>query len=365
MKNTELKQTPLIQQHRNLNAKLDSFGGWLMPIQYQGIIAEHNFCRQSAALFDICHMGEFLIHSDPGLIRSERIVTFDMSAIPIGGCKYGFMLNESGGIIDDLIVYRMDNDKWMVVVNAATKNRDFSHINSNLSSGAVVEDISEKTGKIDLQGPLSRDILEPLAGENILKLSYYRFSDFSIFNKKTTISRTGYTGELGFEIYAPMPEIVELWHILLEDNRVRPAGLGARDTLRLEMGYPLYGQDIDDKTTPLEAGLDYFVDFNVDFIGKDALLKQRQQGLDRRFISFISDTRRSPRHGDMIYSEDKQTGIVTSGSFSPSLGFGIGMGYIENGYDWVGAHICLKNERGELAAQITNKPFYKKGTARN
>jgi aminomethyltransferase len=364
MENTELKKTPLLNQHKDLGAKLGPFGGWLMPIQYEGIIAEHNWTRQSCTLFDICHMGEFLIHAEEKAMEKEAVFTFNVSSMPIGNCKYGFILNEKGGIIDDLIVYRLESDKWMVVVNASTKENDFQHINKNISQEAIIEDISEKKAKLDLQGPFSRDILRQIAGEGIDMLKYYESGKFSILNHDSIISRTGYTGELGFEIYIDTDIVQELWDGILSDKRVRPAGLGARDTLRLEMGYPLYGQDIDEKTTPLEAGLDHFVNFKKNFIGKDSLLQQRQEGLSRKFIYFISDNRRSPRHGDRIYSEEKEAGVVTSGSFSPSLGFGIGMGYVENGYDWIGAHISIRNERSELSAQITDRPFYRKGTAR-
>jgi aminomethyltransferase len=316
-------------------------------------------------LFDICHMGELLIHADPKSLESDNIFSLSLVSMRIGDCKYGFMLNQKGGIIDDLVVYRLEEDKWMIVVNAATKDKDFLHIDSNSSSEIIIEDISAQTAKLDLQGPASGDVLKQIAGDGINSLQYYKCGKFKTLNRGSIISRTGYTGELGFEIYADTEIAGELWDAMLADKRVKPAGLGARDTLRLEMGYPLYGQDIDDTTTPLEAGLEVFVNFKKDFIGKDALLKQREEGLSRRSISFISDTRRSPRHGDNIYSEEKQTGVVSSGSFSPSLGFGIGMGYIENGYDWIGAHISIKNERSELSACITDKPFYRKGTARS
>jgi aminomethyltransferase len=365
MENTVLKQTPLYNYHKDLGAKLGPFSGWIMPIQYQGIVAEHGWTRQAGSLFDICHMGEFLIHADPESLESDKIFSLSLPSMPIGKCKYGFMLNQEGGIIDDLVVYRLQEDRWMVVVNAATKDKDFFHINNNASSGMIVEDMSEKTAKLDLQGPFSRDVLKQIAGDAIDSLLYYRCGKFKLLNQESVISRTGYTGELGFEIYVNTDIAGELWDAILADKRVKPAGLGARDTLRLEMGYPLYGQDIDDTTTPLEAGLGVFVDFKKDFIGKEALLKQREEGLSRKLIAFISDTRRSPRHGDTIYSEEKQAGFVSSGSFSPSLGFGIGMGYVENGYDWIGAHISIRNERSELSAQITDRPFYRKGTARD
>ena len=365
MENTILKQTPLIWGHKDLGAKLAPFENWFMPIQYEGIIAEHQWTRRSATLFDVCHMGEILIFAHPDKIQYETVFTFKFSSMPIGTCKYGFMLNEEGGILDDLIAYRLDEDRWMLVVNAAVKDKDFIYINSRLSEYATIQDISDKTAKLDLQGPASIDVLKVIAGEGITALKYYQFNTFKVLGHESIISRTGYTGELGFEIYIDTSYAIETWNRILEDKKVRPAGLGARDTLRLEMGYPLYGQDINDNITPLEAGLDSFVDFSKNFTGKDALIEQRKEGLSRKFISFISDTRRSPRHGDKIYSEEKHAGDVTSGSFSPSVGFGIGMGYIENGYDWIGAHILLKNEKSKLAAQIVEKPFYKKGTARN
>ena len=365
MENAALNKTPLYDYHKDLGAKLRPFGGWLMPIQYEGIVAEHNWTRQSASLFDICHMGEFVMHASPKALLSDNIFSSNLVSMPIGNCKYGFMLNQEGGIIDDLVAYRLQEDKWMIVVNAATKDKDFLHIDSNSSSEIIIEDISAQTAKLDLQGPFSRDVLKQFAGDEIDSLQYYKCGKFKILNHDSIISRTGYTGELGFEIYLDAQEAAEIWHILLEDKRSKPAGLGARDTLRLEMGYPLYGQDIDEGTTPLEAGLEHFVDFKKDFIGKEALLKQREAGLARKLISFISENKRSPRHGDKIYSDDKEAGAVTSGSFSPSLGFGIGIGYVENGYDWIGAYIAIKNERSELSAQITDKPFYRKGTARN
>jgi aminomethyltransferase len=364
MENTALRYTPLLNQHRDLKARLAPFGNWLMPIQYEGIIAEHNWTRGSASLFDICHMGEFLIHANPDSLGQEATFTFRPSSMPIGGCKYGFMLNEKGGIIDDLIAYRLDEDKWMMVVNAATRDKDLAHINNSLSGYAVIEDISDKTAKLDLQGPVSRDVLVSITQEAAGRLEYYKSGMFKILGRDSIISRTGYTGELGFEIYLDVSYAAEAWVRMLEDKRVRPAGLGARDTLRLEMAYPLYGQDISDKITPLEAGMGCFVDFEKDFIGKAALMKQKEHGLDRKLILFISETRRSPRHGDRIYSGEREIGTVTSGSFSPSLGFGIGMGYIDNGYDWIGGYIIIKNERSGLSALITDKPFYRTGGLR-
>lgn len=364
MEETRLKTTPLLEMHKALNAKLAPFGGWLMPIQYTGIIAEHNWTRASCSLFDICHMGEFIFHGDCDKTNLQRIVTFDLAGMDCGKCHYGFMLNENGGIVDDLIVYRLEREKWMLVVNAATADNDELHIRKYLSGDFELENASSQTGKLDLQGPLSRDILINLIDSKIGGLEYYRFGLFSVLGSESIVSRTGYTGELGYELYVDTKKVGELWDILLKDDRIKPAGLGARDTLRLEIGYPLYGQDIDKDITPYEAGLMYFVDLNKNFIGKDALIKQKKNGINKKLISFILDSRRSPRHNDKIYIDNKEAGIVTSGSFSPSLSAGIGMGYISNNSSSAGLKIIIKGERGEMNATICDKPFYKKGTVK-
>ncbi|MDD5503904.1 MAG: glycine cleavage system aminomethyltransferase GcvT [Candidatus Omnitrophica bacterium] len=364
MENAQLKYTPLLSNHKQLSARLGPFGGWMMPIQYKGIIAEHNWTRQSASLFDICHMGEFLIRGTARDMEKDLCFTSNLALMPVGGCRYGFILNESGGIIDDLVAYRMGEDEWMFVVNAATKDNDLAYLRQKLPPDISIEDISDKTAKLDIQGPLSSEIMKALAGDGINALGYYKHGRFELIGCNAVISRTGYTGELGFEIYADSRFAQQLWQAILADERVRPAGLGARDTLRLEMCYPLYGQDIDESTTPLEAGFEVFLDLKKDFIGKPALLKQRCDGLQKRLIVFTMGTRQSPRHGDKIYIEEKEAGYVTSGSFAPSLGIGVGMGYVENGYDWIGARVLIKNERFELPARITDKPFYRKGTLR-
>lgn len=364
MEDRTLRNTPLVDIHKLLGAKLAPFGGWLMPIQYEGIIAEHAWTRKSASLFDICHMGEFLICGDTAERDLNRILTSDIPGIDIGRCRYGFMLNENGGIIDDLVTYRIQDKIWMLVVNAATRDKDFDHIKKNLSLDSSIEDISVRTAKLDLQGPLSQDILAKLVSERVLNLAYYSFAKFAALGEDSIISRTGYTGELGYELYVDALKVENLWDMLLKDERVKPAGLGARDTLRLEMGYPLYGQELDETITPLEAGMESFIDFKKDFIGKEALLKKKEEGLEKKIIHFISSTRRSPRHSDIIFSEGKEVGYVTSGSFSPSLGLGIGMGYVENGYDWIGGKVTIKDKNKELQAEITDKPFYKEGTAR-
>ena len=356
--------TPLIEEHRSLSARLAPFGGWMMPIQYSGIIDEHLWTRKHAGLFDICHMGEFLIEADLSKCNLERLVTISLKDMAVSSCRYGFMLHEEGGIIDDLLIYRVGLTRWMAVVNAATTPGDEAHIRKHLAGFTSFENISASMGKLDLQGPDSGEVLRSLAGPEVEKLKYYNFGHFSVLGEKIIISRTGYTGELGYELYMPVKKIVQLWKKILEDSRVKPIGLGARDTLRLEMGYSLYGQDIDAGTTPLEAGLERFIDWNKDFIGKAALVKQKKDGLPKRMICFMANSRRSPRHNYQIFHDAADAGDVTSGSFSPSLGCGIGMGYVRNDIA-PGEKILLAEDSISISANVVDKPFYKTGSAKS
>ena len=361
----DLKKTPLFDEHVKLGAKLAPFGGWNMPIQYTGIIAEHLWTRQNASLFDICHMGEFLVRGEPKKTGLDRVVTIDLDSMPAATCRYGFMLNDAGGIIDDLLVYKVAGDEWMLVVNASTTPGDEANLKKNLTANSNFANISDSLGKLDLQGPLSGAVLKDLIGPDVGNLRYYTFSNFKILDEDIVISRTGYTGELGYELYISNEKIAELWNLILKDKRVKPAGLGARDTLRLEMGYMLYGQDIDAATTPLEAGLEKFVDFKKDFIGRDMLLKQKKAGIARSLISFMADSRRSPRHNYKIIIGGRESGAVTSGSFSPSLECGIGMGYVRTPAPKAGSAVILKEGNVAIDAKIADRPFYRKGTAKN
>ena len=361
--NSNLRATPLLEQHKELGANLAPFGGWLMPIQYGGIIQEHHWTRQNAGLFDICHMGEFSIEADLSKSNFADLFTIDIKNIPQGVCRYGFMLNQRGGIVDDLVVYRIDNSRWMVVTNAATTDSDESHMRKNLKGDFKLENISASLGKLDLQGPAAAKVLIALAGEGILKLGYYAFGHFNLLGENIIISRTGYTGELGFELYMPNQRIVELWQKILEDGRVKPIGLGARDTLRLEMGYNLYGQDINEEISPLQAQAEHFISWNKDFIGKPALFEQKGKADYSKLICFIAGSRRSPRHNYRILHKGKDIGVVTSGSFAPSLGSGIGMGYVEQSLS-TGEEITLAQGELSIEAKITDKPFYKNGSAR-
>ncbi|MFH0855822.1 MAG: glycine cleavage system aminomethyltransferase GcvT [Candidatus Omnitrophota bacterium] len=354
-----LLKTPLYASHLSLGAKMAPFGGWLMPIQYEGILAEHAHTRNSVSVFDICHMGEFRLEDDAVSSGLDRIVTQNIISTPTGSCRYGFMLNESGGILDDLIVYRLNKSSWMLVVNAATIASDLGHLRKNLLKCDNLQNVSSSLGKLDVQGPQSKEALKIIFGEAVGRLNYYTFAEFSFGQESCIISRTGYTGELGYEIYISTGRLKDLWETLLKDKRVKPAGLGCRDTLRLEMAYPLYGQDIDANHTPLAASLERFVDFSKDFIGKGALLKEKAGGPKERLVCFKADSRRAPRHGFAISSEGKRIGEVTSGSFSPSLLAGIGMGYICGNYG-VGAQLMVGPLGAEIPVTIVKKPFYNK-----
>ncbi|AEE14773.1 glycine cleavage system T protein [Thermodesulfobium narugense DSM 14796] len=359
-----LKSTPLEAEHIKLKAKMAPFGGWNMPIQYESIIEEHMQCRKSAALFDTCHMGEFYFKGDLANTNIEMAFSFKIGTINVGKCRYGLILNEKGGIVDDCIVYRLSADELMMVVNAGTKDNDFNVIKSVLKGNFIFEDRSETTSKLDVQGPLSRELLRKYFPGIIDELKYFSFTKTSLMNQEVILSRTGYTGELGFEIYMPSTICVDVWNDLLKDERIKPAGLGARDLLRLEMGYPLYGSDLDEDTTPLEADLSYFVHLDKDFVGKEALLKQKETELEKIRVGFVCDSRRAPRHGYKIFADGMDIGYVTSGGFSPSLGKGIGMGYVKPQYSSENTILELSQDRVIIKAVVEKIPFYKDGSLR-
>ncbi len=361
MNEETLHQTPLDGRHRSLNAHMGPFGGWNMPIQYESIISEHGWCRGRAALFDICHMGEFLFEGDVRRHGLEELFTFSVATIPVGRSRYGFLLNDQGGIMDDLIVFRLAEERFMIVVNAATAGSDFRVMAGRLRGGSF-RDISAETGKLDLQGPLSRQVLADVLGDRVTGLSYFTSIPLEVLGHRAVVSRTGYTGELGFEIFLPSDGVVELWDLLLRDSRVRPAGLGARDLLRLEVGYPLYGQDLDETITPLEAGLELFVSFHREFVGRDALLAQRERGLSRLRVAFQVDGRRSPRRHYLILKDGEQVGNVTSGAFSPMLGCGIGLGLVRPDAARAGTRLTIVHERVGMEAVARELPFYRGGS---
>ncbi|PLX68898.1 MAG: glycine cleavage system protein T [Denitrovibrio sp.] len=361
---SEDKKTPLYQSHVNSKAKMVPFGGWCMPIQYEGIIAETEHCRTSVSIFDTCHMGEFRFKGDIVNSGIEAAISFPISKVPVGKCKYGFLMNSSGGVVDDLIVYRIAEDELMMVVNAATCDNDFKYMSSFLSGDYIFENNSDKTSKIDVQGPLSKEVMKLFFDGDFDSMKYFGFIYSKYQGQDILISRTGYTGELGYEIYSDVSLAESMWDKLLSDERVKPAGLGARDILRLEIGLSLYGQELNEKITPVEAGLPFFVDFEKEFVSSDILKEQKEKGTERVKIAFMAETRRSPRHDFEIYSGDELIGEVTSGVFSPMLKKGIGLGLVKAGYDKIGTDIQIISGRSKIDAKVCELPFYKNGTAR-
>ncbi|MCK5215869.1 MAG: glycine cleavage system aminomethyltransferase GcvT [Candidatus Omnitrophica bacterium] len=356
-----LKQTPLYKEHESLKAKIVPFGGWQMPLQYEGIIKEYTFARQEVVLFDTSHMGEFFIEGDLKGSGLDKIVTQSLKNMPVKTCRYGLMLKEEGGVIDDLIVYRIRNDKWMIVVNAGPKDNDVKHFQKHLNPEAKFCDVSSQTGKIDVQGPRSRDFLVDIIPD-IRKLDYYAFDTFNVLGEDVIVSRTGYTGELGYEIYFPWNKTVELWQLLLTKG-AQPAGLGVRDVLRIEVGYPLYGHEITESGSPLQAGLKKFIDWEKDFLGKQVLLREQEDGIKKKLINFVSENRRSPRAHYKIYSADKtEIGKVSSGTFAPYLKKGVGLGFIDKERGKIGNQVFFGEGRDFFAAEIVKRPIYDAGS---
>ena len=361
-----LKHTPLYEEHLALKARMVPFGGWEMPLQYDGILTEYEYTRRGVAIFDTSHMGEFMVEGDAVQSGLDQIVTQSIKDMPIKSCRYGTMLNSEGGVMDDLIVFRLAERKWMIVVNGATMEKDAQHFSQYITPKTIFKNISYQTGKIDVQGPLSREILKTFI-HGIEKLDYYTLDEFILLGEKVIISRTGYTGELGYEIFFPWEKTALLWRELLKNDKVRPAGLGARDVLRTEMGYSLYGHELSETISPLEAGLEKFIDFQKDFLGKEVLLKQKGQGLKRKIIGFVSENRRSPRQDYKIFSRDlKEMGVVTSGTFSPSLNRGVGLGFVDAAMNLTsGEKIYFGDEKNAVGCEITKRPFYKNGSLKN
>jgi aminomethyltransferase len=359
---TTLHNTPLADEHAALGGKMVGFGGWNMPLQYESILAEWEYNRKTVSLFDCSHMGEFMIKGDAKACGLDRIVVQAITDMPVNTCRYGAMLNDSGGVIDDLIVYRKGPQDWMIVVNAANIEKDARHFRANLNADAHFEDVSFKTAKLDLQGPRSRDILKILA-PGVDKLSYYTFGQFQIKGIPCLISRTGYTGELGYEIYCPWEKCKEIWKTILTHDTVKPTGLGVRDVLRVEMCYSLYGHELDETVTALEAGLDKFIDGQKDFIGAKA---QSARPVSRTIGYFISASRKSPRAGNKIFdAAGREIGVVTSGTFSPALQAGIGIGFMSRHSKDAGIGVFFGDEKSKSSAVVAKRPFYKNGSLKS
>ena len=359
-----MKKTPLYGKHVSLDAKLVDFAGYKMPIQYLGISKEHNAVRQSAGIFDVSHMGEIIISGSGAESYLNFIMTNDVSSLEAWQVQYSAMCFEDGGVVDDLLIYRYP-EYFMLVVNCSNLEKNVDWLMAHKRDDVNIIDLSEKIGLIALQGPKSRQIIDPLVDININKMNYYRFAVAAIDGFPCTLARTGYTGELGFEIYADNENIVRIWDKLINKASapIMPVGLGCRDTLRLEMKYPLYGNDIDDRTNPIEAGLGWIakLDKKDDFIGKEALLSLNG-ACDRSLVCIQMIDRGIPRKGYKLLKNNAIVGQVTSGTQSPSLKIGIGLAYVTNDFAQSGTNLSLLVRDKELKCKIVDSPFYKKGT---
>ncbi len=355
------ERTPLTSRHERLGARMAPFGGFLMPIQYTGIVAEHESARHGTAVFDTCHMGEFRVSGPTALADIEHLVSCDVAPMDVGQCRYGMMCNPSGGVIDDLLVYRLDEDDFMLVVNAGTQGGDFEWVSSHASGGTILRDISDETAKVDLQGPGAPRTVQRLLDAPIDGMKFYRFQHNSYKGQQVLISRTGYTGEIGFEFYGSPDLAVRFWDDCLEAGAV-PAGLGARDPLRLEVGMPLYGHELSADRNAARAGFSRSISGTKSFVGAEAL--RSEDGRKECLVGLAFEGRQTAREGNRILSGDGSTiGIVTSGSYAPSLGHAIALGYVTTEVAVPGTEVVVEARRS-LPGVVVELPFYREGTAR-
>lgn len=355
-----MRQTPLYEEHCALGAKVVDFHGWALPVQYTGILEEHEHTRRRISLFDCSHMAEFRLRGRAAIERFDRYVCANVWDLAVGRCRYGAMLNEDGGILDDTIMLRLGDDEYYVVTNAGPHDA----IGPILCDGVDgAEDVSDITAKIDVQGPGSRDVLRDLGLGAVDGLKYYQGRRAEWMGGEIVVTRAGYTGELGYEIFLPNELAVRVWRELLACPDVRPAGLGARNTLRLEMGYPLSGEDFTEANTPLEAAMARFVDWEKAFVGKDVLVRQRDVGGYATLGGIRTRDRRKPQHGFELHREGDPVGIVTSGTYAPSLGYGIGLAMLHAGAGSPGTALCM-GPRGQ-DVDVVSLPFYSQGTCRH
>jgi aminomethyltransferase len=355
------RHTALFAEHVALGARMAPFGGFRMPIQYRGIMDEHQACRQRVAVFDTCHMGEFRLAGPSALSDLERLVTCPVATLAVGQCRYGLLCNAAGGVLDDLLVYRLAEDAFMLVVNAGTCAQDAAWIRAHLSAGTCFTDESETLAKLDIQGPLAPRLVTAILGCDLKSLRFYRFLTCDWDGAPTLVSRTGYTGEIGFELYVPVERAVRLWRACLAGGAA-PAGLGARDTLRLEMGMPLYGHELDATRNAGTSGFARAIASTKPFIGQESLTPIADA--PERLVGLRLTGRRAARAGAGVRREGRPVGVVTSGSFGPSLGHAVALGYVAREAAAIGTAVTIEGGRDWLPATVAQLPFYDAATAR-
>lgn len=360
-----MKNTALTHLHESLGAKMLPFAGYNMPILYEGVNAEHETVRNGVGVFDVSHMGEFLLTGDNALALIQKVTSNDASTLTIGRAQYSCLPNNDGGIVDDLIVYRMKENQYLLVVNASNIDKDWEWISSHNDLGVEMRNLSDDYSLLAIQGPKAVEAMQSLTSVDLSAIAYYHFEvgDFAGF-ENVIISATGYTGSGGFEIYCKNDQVETIWNKAFEAGAafgIKPIGLAARDTLRLEMGFCLYGNDINDTTSPLEAGLGWITKFTKDFVNSENLKKQKEAGVTRKLVGFEMQERSVPRHDyEIVDAAGTVIGVVTSGTMSPTLGIGIGLGYVTVAHSAIDSDIYIRIRKNDVAAKVVKLPFYKK-----
>jgi aminomethyltransferase len=356
------QRTPLYDTHVKAGARIVDFAGWEMPVQYSGILDEHEAVRTRAGLFDVSHMGEVIFRGPRAAEALGRLFTNDLRKLVDGQAQYGCLCRPTGGIVDDVIVYRRGTEDWLVCVNAGNRQKDFEWLRAGEGPGVTVKNESDDWAQLAVQGPKAAGLVQRLSKDDLLGVKTFHFRPAEVAGVSCLAARTGYTGEDGFELFCLPDKAGRLWDALLEAGRadgVIPAGLGARDSLRLESAYRLYGSDMDDDTTPLEAGLGWVVKLDKgDFIGRDALLAQKARGLSKKLVGFTLTERGIPRHGYQILRDGKPAGVVTSGTQSPTLKIPVGLAYVPNDLAAEGSTFAVEIRGRAVAARIVKTPFY-------
>jgi aminomethyltransferase len=368
-----LKRTALYEEHVRLGGRLIDFGGWELPVQYSGLMDEHLACRSAAGLFDVSHMGEVIVEGTGAEAFVNFLITNDVRKMAVGQAMYSAMCFEHGGIVDDLVVYKRGQDRFFIVINASNTEKDVKWMKEKLKEfGAShtaprLEDVSAKYTQIAIQGPKAAEILQKLTQTDLKPIGTYRFAEGKVCGGiEAILARTGYTGEDGFEVYVPWEQGPKVWRALIEAGQplgLKPVGLGARDTLRMEMKYPLYGNELSDETNSLEAGLGWVTKFDKgEFVGREALLKVKQHGVTRKLVGLKMLDRGIPRHGYELWDEtgNRRVGVVTSGTQSPSLKQAIAVGYVEKALGEVGTQVTVDIRGQKLRAEVVPTPFYKR-----
>jgi aminomethyltransferase len=363
---TELQRTPLYDVYKEFGGKTIDFGGWDLPVQFSSIKEEHEAVRTKAGLFDVSHMGEVEVKGADSLNYLQKMMTNDISKLKNGGAQYTAMCYENGGTVDDLLVYKIEDNHYLLVINASNIEKDYKWLEDHLEGDVIIDNLSEKTAQLALQGPLAEKVLQKLTQDNLSEIGFFKFQqEVKLNGVNALVSRTGYTGEDGFEVYCNAQDAVDLWKAILaagKEEGVLPCGLGARDTLRFEANLALYGQELSPEISPLEAGIGFAVKLNkeVDFIGKEALKQQKENGLARKLVGIEMIDRGIPRHGYHVYKGEERVGEVTTGTQSPTLKRNIGLALISTEYAGHESEVEVEIRGKRLKAKVVPTPFYKR-----